>query len=103
MGKEVKAWRDCARQLRDFWAHDSGTSIHLLAADNLDRAADLVEQSTPTLPANGDDLRPLDCEELAIRHGQQVSATFKDPAKAFELFNELRARQALSQATDGNE
>jgi hypothetical protein len=41
----------------------------------------------------------LNCEELAILHGQQVTVTFKDNADAFALFNELkrRAGPALTQ------
>lgn len=38
---------------------------------------------------------PLNCEEIGIRYGQQVDVTFKDPADAFALFNELVARSKI--------
>jgi hypothetical protein len=36
------AWRRTAEQLRAFWAEDSGTSLHLAAADSLDEAASRI-------------------------------------------------------------
>lgn len=41
--------RNAARELRDFWVNDSGTSIHLVAADRLDEAAARIESLTAEL------------------------------------------------------
>jgi hypothetical protein len=51
--KLICAWNDTARQLRAFWVEDSGTSIHLLAADSLIEAAEAIS----TLLKERDDAR----------------------------------------------
>ena len=66
-------------------------SVHYLRA-----IAKAFWASTPPRPIDMGEIEPLNCEELAINYGQQVSATFKDSKDAFALFNELRARQALA-------
>jgi hypothetical protein len=40
---EPSILRATARQLNDFWAQDSGTSLHVVAADQLVIAADRIE------------------------------------------------------------
>lgn len=65
---------------------------HLDFAEHwLDKAERLAAQAR--LAGERAGMPDVHYDELAIQHGQQVTVTFKDPADAFALFNEIRERR----------
>lgn len=67
-------------------------------ADKVDRLFEVLSENAAISAYNPDDrLREaLDYEEIAILHGKRVTVKFKQSADAFNLFNELRDRDAAA-------
>lgn len=79
--------RRTAEQLRAFWAEDSGTSLHLSAAELMDVAADRLATLRPT----GDE-RALIVTRLRERAREWREDGYYN--RAFALFNEADAIEA---------
>ncbi len=92
-----EAMRDHVRQLRDWWANGGGVSIDLVAADNLEEAADLIEQQAATIEALRKELRWLSLF---------ADVRSKDDSKTFARVNRgalrtIRDRAALKLTDQG--